>query len=77
MSSKRQLGPFTACFPEGWVNPAHERQAIGLLIPKDRLIQVRTETGVDVMLACSRAEWMAFVAAVKAGRADTRVPDDR
>jgi hypothetical protein len=55
-----EAGPFVAWLPDGWVDPRHEHQAIGL-----------TRAGTTApMLTCSRAEWAEFVKAIKSGKLD-------
>lgn len=78
MSRERKLGPFTLVTPEpgAFVRPDHEHQAVGLVIERHRLIQGHVGERLESMLGCSRAEWMAFVAAIKAGRANVNIPTD-
>ncbi len=74
-----EAGPFLIYAPAGLVRPDHEHQAMMLAAadPKRHAIQVHGPAGRLVTgLPCSRAEWMTFVAQVKAGRFDVELPED-
>lgn len=56
----RNAGPFSVWLPEGLARV--EAEAVGI-----------RKTADPLMLACSRKEWMEFVAAVKRGEFDVKV----
>lgn len=72
-----QAGPFIVYVPPAgvFVRPEHEDQAVAIGVHNPgRPVQIHTPFGLRTVWACSRAEWMTFVEAVKVGRFDVEVP---